>query len=293
MVLEALTELQATVATQQNLLVTDYLRREDADVLYAPMDTDGGGTGATTGGLTKTEADTYYAPITDSTVYATQNDLDSKADILYVDTKANADHTHDEYQTKANMVKVGSESTYYSENKVDELLSTKAGTPTHVYAVQAWNDFQLGTWLVPWNNNGVGTFGPYVPYSNDPVQYNNSPLALSAGWWTNSGTKTLMISLTWQATLNLHTGPNEWASTWVALNSNTTRNSFGYQVACDSTTTIAGTPNRSLNSSAIFKLEPTEKFGVYIYARIGIASTSSLTNTGALGAHMQVLCFEL
>ena len=111
---------------------------------------------------TKTQADTYYAPLTGSTAYAGAShthtgvyqpvgnylvaaDIAGKANTTDVTAalagKSDTTHTHTGvyqpvgnyltdgtvYQTKANMTVVGSETTYYSGAKVDQLLSGLGG----------------------------------------------------------------------------------------------------------------------------------------------------------------------
>lgn len=286
MVLEALTELQATVATQQNLLVTDYLRREDADVLYAPMDTDGGGTGATTGGLTKTEADTYYAPITDSTVYATKTEV-----LSGLEGKSNTGHTHTEYALTTH----NHDGTYLKQSQADTLyapISATGGgsTASHLAAQYGQGDVTTipanTTFVVPWNVPGAQTD---VYGTNGSILVNTTPLVLqSDGWWKNTGSTGVLCIVTWQ--LSSHT-TNGYKQTWLSWKSNTLGPTPGVGCVTEDVSNVVAIQH-VLSTSTVIRLQPGEQFAILL--RFGVTATFRETYSGGgEGVTMMVACFTL
>lgn len=170
-------------------------------------------------GITKTQGDTYYAAITHNHTgvyqpvgsYLVAADIAGKANASDVYTKAQSDGkyltTDDDsaYQTRANMVVVGSETTYYSGAKVDALIAAGGGSGSVMTGtlfadcdygnfaasvhtmVYNWNDRDTGnSSLLSWVLGGTGGTQKMYWYNNTANAL-NVDVSVQYNWGNNNG----------------------------------------------------------------------------------------------------------
>ena len=231
--------------------------------------------------------------------------LAGKADSASVYTKTESDAkyltTDDDsaYQTKANMVVLGTETTYYSKAKVDALLAALSGgtSPvTHLsakwYNASGMNIPANTKYLIPFDiqndPNGYGLYGN----TNQVIQYNNTPLTLSGGFWVNSGTDTVVVTASW--TLQTYGDYSFYKATWLRYYPTTgdVPTDLSRNIGADVVDTGAGlgSVETHLGSTTSVRLVPNAKFGIYVLFTTNKALVDSVYNQGVT---LNVVCSKM